>query len=332
MAATLDHGSFIISLDFELFWGVRDRRTLKEYGENIRGVRKAIPAMLRLFEQFEVRVTFAAVGLLTFKNREELLQALPAEVPQYHDPRLSPYGSYLDSIGEHEGVDPHHFGAELLTQIRQASQHELGSHTFSHYYCLEPGQSAEEFRADLEAMRLVAERQGLSFRSIVFPRNQYSEESLALCRDVGLEVFRGVQEGWAYRSRSRLREQLLHRAFRFLDAYLPLSGTTCWSYERLQRAPLINVPASRFLQPYSRRLSLFEPLRLRRILNSLEYAAREKQLFHLWWHPHNFGRNLGKNLAFLELVLKRYQELRHQYGLQSMTMGEFGRRLSEQRV
>jgi hypothetical protein len=37
-------------------------------------------------------------------------------------------------------------------------------------------------------------------------------------------------------------------------------------------------------------------------------------------------------LAFLELVLKRYQELRQQYGLQSMTMGEFGRRLSEQRV
>lgn len=38
-------GTFVISLDFELMWGVRDVQTKAGYGPNILGVRQAIPAM-----------------------------------------------------------------------------------------------------------------------------------------------------------------------------------------------------------------------------------------------------------------------------------------------
>src|SRR5450631_2733915 len=34
-------GAFVISLDFELMWGVRDKRTIADYGRNILGVRRA---------------------------------------------------------------------------------------------------------------------------------------------------------------------------------------------------------------------------------------------------------------------------------------------------
>jgi hypothetical protein len=37
---------FTISLDFELFWGMRDITTLKDYGSNILGGREAIPKIL----------------------------------------------------------------------------------------------------------------------------------------------------------------------------------------------------------------------------------------------------------------------------------------------
>jgi hypothetical protein len=47
----VETGIFIISLDFELFWGVRDHRTLADYGANILGVRKSIPAMLEMFRR-----------------------------------------------------------------------------------------------------------------------------------------------------------------------------------------------------------------------------------------------------------------------------------------
>jgi hypothetical protein len=69
MRAT-NNGIFVISLDFELFWGVWDVTTKDKYGENILGVKQAIPSMLSLFEQYNVKATFATVGFLFAKNKQ----------------------------------------------------------------------------------------------------------------------------------------------------------------------------------------------------------------------------------------------------------------------
>ena len=90
---------FTISIDFELFWGVRDVRTFKNYGDNIVGVRQAIPAMLKIFAEHQVHATWATVGFVTFENRKELMNYLPTELPGYVDPELDPY-PYLKSIGK----------------------------------------------------------------------------------------------------------------------------------------------------------------------------------------------------------------------------------------
>lgn len=42
-------GQFVISLDFELLWGVRDHADRDTYGKNILGARDALPKMLELF-------------------------------------------------------------------------------------------------------------------------------------------------------------------------------------------------------------------------------------------------------------------------------------------
>jgi hypothetical protein len=59
---------FLISLDFELMWGVRDHRSIATYGKNILGVREAIPAMLAMFTKYRVKATWATVGMLLFDN------------------------------------------------------------------------------------------------------------------------------------------------------------------------------------------------------------------------------------------------------------------------
>lgn len=74
-------GTLAISLDFELFWGVHDKRTLRDYGRNILGAREAIPRMLEVFERYGVHCTWAIVGLLLFDDKEELLQYLPEARP-----------------------------------------------------------------------------------------------------------------------------------------------------------------------------------------------------------------------------------------------------------
>jgi hypothetical protein len=45
-------------------------------------------------------------------------------------------------------------------------------------------------------------------------------------------------------------------------------------------------------------------------------------MFHLWWHPHNFGVNLRQNLAMLTTVLDHFASLSKRHGMESLSMGE----------
>ncbi|MGE5779581.1 MAG: hypothetical protein ACM30D_09790, partial [Hyphomicrobiales bacterium] len=58
----------------------------------------------------------------------------------------------------------------------------------------------------------------------------------------------------------------------------------------------------------------------RRITSAMETAARRRKIFHLWWHPHNFGVDLQHNLAFLRAILDCFHVLQEGYGMRSMTM------------
>lgn len=49
--------ALVIALDFELFWGVTESRTIKSCGANIAGVWQVVPAMLKLFRQYHIQAT-----------------------------------------------------------------------------------------------------------------------------------------------------------------------------------------------------------------------------------------------------------------------------------
>ena len=71
-------GTFTLSLDLELFWGVHDKRSLAAYGGNILGARDAILRLLDLFESHRVRCTWATVGFLFFDDKDELYGTCPS--------------------------------------------------------------------------------------------------------------------------------------------------------------------------------------------------------------------------------------------------------------
>src|SRR2546421_12794150 len=79
----VQNGAFVISLDFELMWGVRDKRTIADYGANVRGVREVVPALLDLFAERDIACTWATVGLLFFATNAAMRAALPARKPGY---------------------------------------------------------------------------------------------------------------------------------------------------------------------------------------------------------------------------------------------------------
>lgn len=311
-------GIFVLSLDFELLWGVRDKRTIADYGANILGVRQAIPAMLDLFERHAVACTWATVGFLFCADRDELTASFPSLRPQYRDRRLSPYDD-LAELGHDEESDPYRYGLSLLKQIQARPRQEIGTHTFSHFYCLEEGGDVDAFRADLDAAQKVAARRGVGLKSIVFPRNQISAAHLAVCRQMGITAFRGNETVWFHAARRDSQQTPPMRAFRLADNYLPLAGAQTHRPE--PREGLVNVASSRFLRPAAGPAWL-ERQRLRRITAAMETAARRGEMFHLWWHPHNFGVNTEANVAFLSAVLDEFTHLQQRYGMRSLTMAD----------
>jgi hypothetical protein len=311
-------GVFVVSLDFELYWGVYDSVPLNAYKENLLGARAVIPVLLRLFEQYGIHTTWATVGFLFCDSREELVSSCPLERPNYRNQTLCPYRR-LSGIGHDEDDDPFHFGLSLIRAIASFQNQEIATHTFSHYYCLEEGQTALTFRADLDAAIHIAARRGFALKSIVFPRNQCNPAYLQACCERGLIAYRGVDNYWFSEPATAPHK----RAMRLLDAYVPVSGHNCHEVKEPVSFRIVDIPASRFLR-FESLAHVGELLLLRRILSGISFAAEHGLVYHLWWHPHNFGRKPDDAMAFLKAILDHVVMLRNRHGMVSRNMAEIG--------
>lgn len=317
--------AFVISLDFELHWGVRDiYRPDDAYGANLRGAREAIPKMLELFARYDIAATWATVGFLFARTRDELESFSPSHRPQYTDANLDPY---KEPLGWDENDDPSHFAPGIVDTIAASPRQEIATHTWSHYYCIEAGADLESFRQDLESALSIARSRGIEMTSIVLPRNQWNPEFENVLRDVGINCVRGPQPGWMYRPIPEAQQTLPRRVARLFDSHLPVTPWAGAEWSDLQYRPgLVDVPASAFLRPATGR-ELIDRMRLRRLMNAMSRSAEAGRIFHLWWHPHNFGVNLAENLTRLRSVLEHVRSLHDQFGLQSMTMKEIASRV-----
>ena len=324
-------GVFVVSLDFELYWGVRDILSIDDYKEKLLGARKVIPILLNVFEEYKIHATWATVGFLFCHTKDELLSIIPDKKPLYENTDLSPYSS-MDSIGENEVISPFHFAGSLVKLILSTKYQEIGTHTLSHYSCLEKGQNIDCFREDVATAVNLASRYNIDIKSFVFPKDQYSETHVRVLKKLGIKSYRGRgnERSWIYAPRKKEYETLVRRGIRLLDVYFNISGYNTYKLnnnmgENLKKHLPVNIPSSRFLKPYSKKLGIFEPLRLKRILSSLNHAAKYGEMYHLCWHPHNFGSNLSENIEFLKKILDEYLVLKKKYGIESLSLGELSR-------
>lgn len=314
-------GKMIISLDFELFWGLLEERKLEDYQENLLGGRAAIPRLLKLFEQYDIHATWATVGFMFAENYEELKQYFPEEKPSYDKEGLSPY-DYLKNIGEKE--EPCFFAPDLIRLVSQAPGQEIGSHTFSHYYCREKGQTVDQFAADMRAAKKIAGDHGYDVTSVIMPRNQCEPEYTRVLRDLGFTAYRDEEDDWIH---DRIRWFPLLRLFRLLDVYLPLTGQGV--HKPRKEDGVWNFVGSGMFKPIRPALMFLEGQKMRRIKARMRHAAKNDLVFHLWWHPHNIGVMTDQYLAQLEEIFQYYHQLKEKYGMESLNMGEAARRMEE---
>lgn len=319
-------GALVISLDFELLWGVIDKHGPEDYGEsNVKNVEKVLPRLMALFEQYGVKATVGFVGMMLYPGKDELLLELPQKRPSYTNIALSPYrAGYIEGIRREDASL--YFASGLVEKLRQSPNIEIGSHTFCHYYCNEEGQTKEEFESDIRKATELAKEKGMKLRSIIFPRNQVRDEYLEVCARNGFKTYRG-NPGHFF---SKKRNPIWNKLGRLLDTYIPVTKTTYPYSEITELNGITNVKASRFFRPYSRRLACLEWLKVRRIKQELKQAAMHGEVYHLWWHPHNFGADMEKNLKQLETVLQTYKNCQSQYGMGAYTMYELASLINNQ--
>lgn len=321
----------LISLDFELYWGVRDKISLNNYIKKYPKSRSIVPMLLNLFNKYQIHITWATVGLLFFETRNELINTLPIKKPDYINKNRSPY-EFINNIGNNENDAPFCYAPSLLKMISDIPHQEIGTHTFSHYYCLERGQDIDAFKDDLKSAIKVAKKYNCIIESLVLPRNQFNPAYLDVCCEMGIKAYRGNESAWIYKARNEENRSLLSKGLRLLDVYFNISGHNCYPLDSIVHKLPFNFPSSRlFFRPVNAKLKILEPLRLRRIFSDLNYAARKGLIYHLWMHPHNLELNFHTNLLFIEKILKYYLIMRERYGMENLTMGELAHRLLEKK-
>lgn len=320
----INNGVFVISLDFEMFWGVHHTHFVNRYLKNLESTPLVVPRLLQTFEHYNIHATWATVGLLFNKSFSQLTSQLPAELPTYNNPELNPFRHLNDDARFPEEI---YCAPKLVQSILQTPHQELASHTYSHFYCLEPGQTASQFEADLIMAKSKLQEVGQDLHTLVFPVNQLNPSYLSILQKLGVACYRGNPNNWLYKAVDEKHESLFRRMIRLMDSYFNLSGYHCYDPKSLTEGVLTNIPASRFLRPFPRRLKFLENLRFRRIEKAMTHAAKNNLVFHLWWHPHNFGDNTDHNFQFLSRILALFQMLNQKYQMQSMNMLELTQRL-----
>lgn len=312
------NGSFVISLDFELLWGVFDKVDYRKKETYFQNTRKVIPEILQIFSKHSISCTWATVGMLFNENWEEWTDNIPQELPEYENRSLSSY-RFAGKIKDN-GAEASCFAPDLIQMIINTPGQELSTHTYSHYYCSEEGQTLAAFKADLDRVMIMSEKFGVQLNSLVFPRNQLNENYLKMCYDMGIKTVRSNPDNWYWKETQN--PSILKRLFRTGDAYFGLKDKS-YSMHDIRRKPAQPTlqKASRLLRPYSSS-RLLNYLKLERIKAEMTAAAKKREVYHLWWHPHNFGNHPEENLKDLKILVQHYSNLREKYGFESQNMAD----------
>lgn len=309
MASNSNKGVVVISIDFEMRWGVHDLYgfNIESYRGNIESVRQVVPDTLALLSERGLKATWACVGALALNGWDEYFSLAPPP-PVYEKQDLSVKQAYAE-------LDPdgHQFFApELVKMVFDTKGQELGSHSFSHLYFREPGVTESDFHADSMAVEsLWLEKFGIVPVSLVFPRNQSA--FLDLLPDTPIRIWRGPEAAWFHDCTAQDNNTALPRVLRLFDSVNPFIRRATAVMDGMTKASLF----VRFNLP-----EVLWRLQIKRILGELQ-SLSSGRVFHIWWHPHNLGADTPLRMARLKQLLDLISEACVLQGIESKTMSDW---------
>ncbi len=251
-------GGLVLSADFELAWAWRMGKHSPDARTMARQARSNFPHLLRIFDTYEVPITWATVGHLFLESCQ-----CPGGIPHPDMPRPGPFETdkwafqgrdwyEVDPCSDYRQA-PEYYAPDLIEAILQARvSHDIGLHTFSHVPFLKSVITEEIARREIEASLEAAGRWGLRPRSWVFPGGY--RDFRELLAEYGLVVYRGEKHRHAELRNPR--------------------------YEKSLR--LWNLPTSYGIGPRPQWSFRYY---VRRRQRYLDRAVQTRTVFHWWFHP-----------------------------------------------
>lgn len=190
--------ALVISADFELGWAYRYGRFTTDTGLKVRKAteqtRRNLPALLKLFDHYEIPITWATVGHLFLNSCIRLDGKAHSDLPRppYFENEWWVYkeGDWYDADPCSSLVEsPEWYAPDLIQSILEAKvKHDIGCHTFSHIDCSEGICSRELMKAELTTCQQIAIAWGIELKSFVFPGNFMG--NLSVLREQGFKCYR----------------------------------------------------------------------------------------------------------------------------------------------
>lgn len=284
-------GTLVISIDFELRWGVLDivQEDIQKYKDNLLSVHENIPWMLQIFKERNIAATWATVGAVGCDDWDEFDRVKPSIEPAYKNEALiynNDFNKKIDPMGEL------YFAPELIREIVKTSNQELGTHTFGHIYGTEPNVSYDELKLDLlTCKKFLFEKFGYEPQSLVFPRNQMIHEN-KLIEDGIITTYRG-NELVEYLSADKQREHhFLNRIKIFVDAMNPYISHA-YKKNSIFEGNILSSAMFRIYLP-----GLLRKIHLRKLKKNITNLKAD-EIYHIWFHPHNLGTSQRKKDDFV---------------------------------
>lgn len=312
----MERGIFTLSLDFELIWGTLDIFGPKGF-RNICEVEKkeVIDRLLKLFVDFNVSATWCVLGHLFLGCCRERNGKKHQEIkrPNYSWHKKD-WFTYDPCSSEEKA--PIFYGRGLVNKICACEvPQEIGCHSFSHIIFGDPGCGRETADSEIAACVRLAEKEKITLRSFAFPRNDVGH--LDVLKKYGFTCYRGPEPRWY---NSCKLPHFLKRAGHLLDILTANEPPVV--IPQITASGLWNIPASMMYFPMHG-VRRFIPIsfRVNRAIKGLEAAARQKKIFHLWFHPTNLADQMDKMFKGLSTILECVSDLRKKGKMDVRPMG-----------
>ncbi|MET0146497.1 MAG: hypothetical protein ABW328_17180 [Ilumatobacteraceae bacterium] len=310
MNGPLARGVAVVSIDTELAWGDAGRAPTaggRGYGTE----REVIARILDVLVTHRISATWAMVGHLFLDRCAPVGDVVHPEIQR---PPSEPDWFAIDPCSTLADA-PWYYGADVVAAIAGCPvDQEIACHSFSHVVATECG--PEWFASELAACRTLAAARGIDLRSFVYPRNGIAH--VDQLRSAGIVAYRGP-------TASGRRGPAGGLATRIVDRIRP-GGRSAVDPQR-DPAGVWNLPQTYLLAPSTHGRLLPVPVWSRAPIARLRQAARQRSLFHLWFHPYNVTADPDRAFGALDAVCRAAARLRDAGDLDIMTMGQLAAHL-----